>query len=295
MSAPDHRPPAAVPPWPQVARLREKLGGIPDMVLSLGSGLSSVARHLNLAPLASYQDLDLPHPGVPGHTGQASGGRVGNVLLLALEGRSHLYEGLTLEAVTRGMRLALAAGAKWVLQTNAAGGLSPWLNVGDIMLIKDHISLPGLCGYSPAGDAATGEYPWPRFLSQDRLYAPHLLTAATAAAEEIGLELRQGVYAMVWGPLYETPAERLLLQRLGADAVGMSTVPETVVAYAAGATVMALSVITNTAASQVPPSHEEVARVGEAACQRVAALLARLIANLGDDQRGAFPAHQPLT
>lgn len=278
----EHESLAALSLEAQATRLRMLLDGIPDAAIFLGSGLAAVARCLGLAPLASYQELGLPTPGISGHIGQVSAGTVAGRLLLAFEGRSHLYEGLTLEAVTRGIRLALAADVKRIVLTNAAGGLSAELNVGDLMLIRDHISIPGLCGYSMATDAASGTYPWPRFLNQDNIYDPSLAALAGHAAREAGLHLHPGIYAMVWGPHYETPAERRLLERLGADAVGMSTVPEAIVAHAASASVLALSVITNTATSPVPPSHEEVARASAGVCEQVATLLALLVGRIGD-------------
>lgn len=147
------------------------------------------------------------------------------------------------------------------------------------MLVTDHISLPGLVGY-PVGPG-TPDYPWPRFMGQDRLYDAGLAEAVRQAALGLGLPLAEGVYAMVHGPAYETPAERLALVRLGADAVGMSTAPEALAAFAIGGRVLALSVITNVAHAPAPPTHEEVTRVSQAASEKLAALLRAVMPSLG--------------
>jgi purine-nucleoside phosphorylase len=197
--------------------------------------------------------------------------------VVAFEGRLHLYEGHALTAATAWVRLARAAGAHTFVLTNAAGGLSPGMRPGDIMLITDHISLPGLTGYPAVASAVPGDYPWPRFTGQDGLYHPGLSEAARRAARQLGAPLAEGVYAMVHGPAYETPAERRALHRLGADAVGMSTAPEALAAFAGGGRVLAFSVITNVAEAAEPPTHEEVTRVSLAASQRLAELLRALL------------------
>ncbi len=257
-----------------------RLGGRPRAAISLGSGLAAVARHLGLEPAATYDELGLAPAGVPGHIGQVSGGVVAGVPVLAFEGRLHLYEGHSLETVTAWVRTAIAAGVTETILTNAGGGLSPGLTPGDIMLITDHISLPGLAGY-PAPAGAPAKYPWPYFIPQDGLYDAALAEATRKASEEAGIRLREGVYVMVHGPMYETPAERRALHRLGADVVGMSTVPEAQAAFASGAKVLALSVITNVADAAVPPTHEEVVEVGAAAVARLADLLRALLFRLG--------------
>jgi purine-nucleoside phosphorylase len=259
--------------------LRSLLGGRPDVAIILGSGLSAVSQHLGLTTLAAYADLRLPQPTVVGHAGRVAGGSLSGVRVLAFEGRAHLYEGNTLEASTRAVRLALAAGVRVIILTNAAGGLAARLGVGDIMALTDHVSLPGLCGYAPA--ATESGYPWPLFVDQDEIYDEGLRLAGRDAAERLGFVLHEGVYAMVWGPVYESPAERRLLSLLGGDAVGMSTVPEAVAAHAGGAKVLALSVITNVAAASVPTTHSEVTRVTALAARRIADLTASLVQGLG--------------
>lgn len=281
-------PPTDLTPPPSQAALAasaEKLcsllGQRPQVALVLGSGLSKVAANLGLEDLASYTDLGLPVPGVAGHAGVIAGGNAGPWALLAFAGRAHLYEGHTLEASTRAIRLALTAGARIIILTNAAGGLAEHLSVGDIMALRDHLSLPGLCGYASAANASG--YPWPFFVSQDQVYASDLRLAAVSTASDLGFVLHEGVYAMVWGPLFESPAERRLLCLLGADAVGMSTVPEAVAAHAAGASVLALSVITNVAASPEPPTHADVTRITSIASERLASLIRALLLRVASD------------
>lgn len=259
--------------------LQRLAGGVPDWALFLGSGLSPVAALLDLRDAASFADLGLPSPGVAGHAGRVYRGEVAGRLVVAFAGRVHLYEGHTLEEITRAVRLAATAGTPRMLMANAAGGLAPDLRVGDFLLLRDHVSLPGLSGYPATGPA--GLQPWPRFVNQDAVYDRPLTDAAAQAAAALGLRSREGVYAMVGGPQYESPAERELLLRLGADAVGMSTAPEALAAHAAGVRVLGLSVITNTAAQVEPPAHEEVARASAAACAGLASLFAAL-AGSGD-------------
>lgn len=276
MSAPSN-PPSGPDLSGHAAMLRRLLGAAPDWALVFGSGLAGAARGMGLQPLAHFAEVGLPAPGVHGHSGTVSGGRLSDSVVLAFEGRAHLYEGHNLEAVTRAVRLAVAAGARRLVLTNAAGGLAPGLAARHLMLARDHISLPGLLGYAGAEDAAAGRYPWPRFLSQDEVYDAGLAREAQRAAADLGIALREGTYGMVWGPLYESPAERTLLSRLGADAVGMSSVPEAVMARALGARVLMLSVITNAATDVEPPSHEEVTRQSLEASDALARLLRRLI------------------
>jgi purine-nucleoside phosphorylase len=164
-------------------------------------------------------------------------------------------------------------GIKTLILTNAAGGLNPDLRAGDLMLITDHINLPGLAGLSPLMGGG--------FLDLRQAYDPDLGNRALRAAAQLGLTLRPGVYAMVVGPSYETPAEARLLQALGADAVGMSTVPEVLAARQAGLRVLALSLITNPAlASAEPLSHQMVLAQAEAAAPKTRALLEAIIGSL---------------
>jgi len=259
--------------------LRHMLSSEPRVALSLGSGLADVADCLQLAPVASFSEIGVPAPSVPGHIGVVSTGEVFGVPLMAFIGRTHLYEGHTLAEVCQWVRAALECDVEYIFLTNAAGGLNPTYAVGDLMLVRDHISIPNLAGYGTP-DAISGTYPWPRFIALDNLYDNELAAATKRAAQQSGLDLREGVYAMVWGPTYETPAERRLLRSLGADAVGMSTVHEAIAARAGGARVMALSLITNVAESLEPPTHEEVASQSKTHAPKVAKLISELLRTL---------------
>ncbi len=254
-------------------RLRGLAGGPVQAAISLGSGLSPVARHLGLHVLATFAELGLHSAGVAGHTGQVSAGRIGDSLVVAFEGRLHLYEGYSLWDATAWVRLAHAAGARQFVLTNAAGGLNPGFAAGDIMLITDQLSLPGLVGYTGAAGTGSERYPWPRFLGHDNLYDPGMAAAVRLAAIRLQQPLREGVYCMVHGPSYESPAERRFLRALGADAVGMSTAPEATTAFGLGGSVLGLSVITNVADAPEPPTHEEVTRMSLESSQKLAALL----------------------
>jgi purine-nucleoside phosphorylase len=177
-----------------------------------------------------------------------------------------------MQAVAFPVRLAHALGARTVLLTNAAGGLDPTMRPGDLMLIRDHINLPSLCGHNPLrGVLAAGQE---RFVDLVGAYDAELRLTARRVAEALGLPLREGVYAMVAGPSYETPAEAQLLRLLGADAVGMSTAPEVVVSRQLNLRVLAISAITNVLAPvSTGLSHQQVLAAAEAAKSRFAALI----------------------
>jgi len=262
------------------SRLAALAGGEAQVAISLGSGLAPVARHLGLEVVASFADLGLHGAGVSGHSGNVSVGRVGDRRVIAFEGRLHLYEGHSLWDATAWVHLAHEAGVRRFVVTNAAGGLAPDLSAGDIMLITDQISLPGLLGYPGAGAPGPERYPWPRFLGHDGLYDPALAQTVRDSAQRLKLTLREGVYCMVHGPSYESPAERSFLRTLGADAVGMSTAPEATAAFGLGGRVLGLSAITNVAAAPEPPTHEEVTRMSLAVSERMAALLRESIPRL---------------
>jgi purine-nucleoside phosphorylase len=187
---------------------------------------------------------DHPTTEVPGHEGELVLGWLNGVAVAVWRGRAHFYEGWSMADLAFPVRLLHVLGGTAVLLTNAAGGLSPDLASGDLMVFSDHIFLPGLAGHNPLrGLAATDERP--RFVGLAEPYDPELRALAGQVAIREGIRMREGVYAMVAGPNYETRAEGELLRRLGADAVGMSTVPEVIVARQLGLKVVALSAITN--------------------------------------------------
>lgn len=221
---------------------------------------------------------------VRGHGGQVVFGSVGDVPVVLWQGRVHFYEGRSLAEVVLPIRLMAALGVEVAILTNAAGGLNPAFEPGDLMLIVDHINLPGLAGHHPLrGRAADAEM----FIDLNQAYDPGLRALAVRAAAEVRVPLREGVYAMVGGPSYETPAEARLLRLLGADAVGMSTVPEVIVARQLGLRVLGLSAITNVLPSSAGgPTHAEVLAMAERMRPRFTALLRVVLTRLPEALEG---------
>lgn len=251
------------------ARIQKLSALRPRLAVILGSGFHHVLSAMTVEGELDYGRIPgFPAIGVSGHAGRLYVGRIGACPVLALSGRAHFYEGHSLEAVTFAVRALAACGVRDLLLTNAAGGINRKFRPGDFMVLTDHINLMGA---NPLrGPALEGR---PRFIdltaAYDRVLSRHLCAAGQAAR----LNLRKGVYLAVGGPTYETPAEVRAFARLGADAVGMSTVPETIVARQCGMRVAAVSCITNLAAgvSRTPLSHAEVletaGRVKDAAAQ----------------------------
>lgn len=246
----------------------------PRIGVVLGSGLGAFAERIEEPTTIAYGDLPhFPVSGVAGHRGELILGRIGGVSCAVMSGRVHAYEGYPLARVTFPVRVLAALGVKKLLLTNAAGSVNPYYAPGDFMVIVDHLNMTGdnpLIGHN---DERLG----PRFPDMTRAYGEAGQTAFTQAAAGLGLSLHEGVYAGFSGPSYETPAEIRMLQTLGADAVGMSTVAEVIVAAHSGLEASALSVITNRAAglgSGAPLSHDEVKEIG----QRVGGVLCDLLA-----------------
>jgi purine-nucleoside phosphorylase len=265
----DDRDPAAAAAAVRRAGEQARVG------LILGSGLGELAERIEGAVRTPYQDVPgMPRPGVAGHAGEVVLGRLGGQSVAALRGRVHLYEGHTPAAVAFGVRVLRALGCDTLIVSNAAGGLNPAFAVGDLMAIDDHVFLPGLAGASPLIGAA-GE----RFVSMTSAYDPALIELAVARANALGFVLRRGVYAMVAGPSYETSAELRLLRTIGADAVGMSTAPEVVVARQLGMRVLGVSCITNMALpdERAEVSHQDVLETGERVKGRFAGLIASVL------------------
>jgi purine-nucleoside phosphorylase len=241
---------------PSLRTLRNKLRE-PRIALVLGSGLGAFADTLSDTVRVPYADVpDMPQSAVPGHAGNFVFGRSAGRELIAMQGRVHMYEGYSAEQVVMGVRLMIALGARTLLVTNAAGGIRPGSNPGQLMLIEDHLNLTGHNCLAGPNDARLG----PRFPDMSDAYDPELRTLASAAAARLGISLTSGVYAGLLGPNYETPAEIRMLAGLGAHAVGMSTVQEVLAARHMGARVLGISCITNLAAglSDHKLSHAEV-------------------------------------
>jgi xanthosine phosphorylase len=221
-----------------------------------------------------------PRPGVTGHGGQAVLGRMGDVPVAVLQGRAHVYEGGDLDQIRTPVRALRAAGAEILVLTNAAGSLRQDVGPGQLMLISDHINLTGLNILAGPNDEAIG----PRFPSMRDAYDPELRAGLKAAAEELGTTLAEGVYLAVSGPTFETAAEIRAFGKLGADAVGMSTVHETAVARHCGLRVAAISAISNFAEgmSDTQLSHEQTLSDAQRAAEDLAPLLVRFVERLSD-------------
>jgi purine-nucleoside phosphorylase len=252
------------------AVLREH--GQPRVGIVLGSGLGAVADAVQDATAVGYEELPgFPRPGVAGHAGKAVLGHLGGAPVAVLMGRAHFYEGGDPMPRVTPVRALHAAGAEVLVLTNAAGSLRTDLGPGRLMAISDHINLTGFNPLIGPNDESIG----PRFPSLRDAYDPELRAELHAAASELGIDLGEGVYLAVSGPTFETPAEIRAFRTLGADAVGMSTVHETILARHAGMRVAAVSAISNLAEgmSNVPLSHEQTL----ADAQRAAGDLARLL------------------
>ncbi len=260
--------------------LVERFGSRPRVGVVLGSGLGAVADAVSDPVVVSYEELPgFPRPTVAGHAGRAVLGRVSGVPVAVLQGRAHVYEGGPMDALRVPVRTLRAAGAEILVLTNAAGSLRPEVGPGRLMAITDHINLTGINVLVGPNDEAVG----PRFPPMRDAYDPELLAELRATADGLGIALAQGVYLAVSGPSFETAAEIRAFARLGADAVGMSTVHETTVARHCGLRVVAVSVITNLAEglSDVPLSHEQTLRDGERAAGDLGRLLLGFLERIG--------------
>lgn len=244
--------------------------GVPkaERALVLGSGLKGFGAEVTDAVVVPFEDIPhWPTPGVQGHGATLLGGKVGGVPVLCLTGRAHMYEGWDADEVVRPLRTLRLFGVNTVMLTNAAGGIGEHLAAGDVMVIRDHLNLMGRSPLIGVHEPELG----PRFPDQTCVWDP----ALRAVLHGIDPALKEGVYAGLLGPSYETPAEVQMLKRLGADAVGMSTVPEAIALNAMGARLVGLSLVSNLAAgiSDTPLSHDEVLAAGRAAQARLTKLL----------------------
>jgi purine-nucleoside phosphorylase len=223
---------------------------------------------------AEIKYSQIPHfpiPTTPGHEGVLLVARVGNVITYMMKGRYHYYEGYSTQEITFPFRVLAFLGVRNLILTNAAGGINPSMNPGDLMVIRDHLSM--FC-VSPLIGPNINSF-GPRFPDQSRIYNQEFIEIILNISEKKNIQLHTGVYAYMQGPQYETPSEIRALKILGADAVGMSTVPEAIIASHCGMRILAMSCITNLAAgiSEMPLSHAEVIEVGAAASERSITLL----------------------
>ncbi len=263
------------------ARLNETEA--PRVALVLGSGLGAFADELEDSVAIPYEEIPgFARSTVEGHAGRLVIGKCGGVAVAAMQGRFHYYEGYSLDEVTFPIRTFGALGVKAIVLTNAAGGINVAFNQGALMLISDHLNLMGASPLRGANDERFGV----RFPDMSEVYARDYQEMVIEEARQMGMELRRGTYGALSGPSYETPAEIRMLRTLGADAVGMSTVPEAIVARHTGIKVVGISCITNMAAGVLdqPIVHEEVIETGARVRATFSELLRRVIPRLVSSQ-----------
>ena len=256
----------------------------PEIGIILGSGLSPLAQEIEDVDSISYRDIPhFPCSSAPGHEGRLAIGKLAGKSVMAMDGRSHYYEGYSSQEITLPVRVMQVMGIQMMIVTNASGGINENFHVGDLMLIVDHINLVGLTGNSPLRGPNLMEL-GPRFPNMTEPYDSELQSLARTVANKNNIALQEGVYTYVAGPSYETPAEVRLLGLLGADAVGMSTVPEVVVASHNGMRVLGISTITNTAikerGSDQETTHGAVLEAGQNAVPKLTKLLKGILESI---------------
>jgi purine-nucleoside phosphorylase len=259
--------------------VRERTGTVPDVAIVLGSGLGDFAAALTDATTVAYGDIpNWPASAVIGHAGTLVVGSMAGKRVAALSGRAHYYEGHDMRTVTFATRAAAALGVRTLILTNAAGGINLDFTPGTLMVMDDHINLMGSNPLIGANDERFG----PRFPDMSEVYSKRLRGVADETARALGQPVAHGIYVALHGPSYETPAEIRYLRTIGADAVGMSTVPEAIVARHMGMEVLGISCITNMAAGVLPQPlvHDEVMDVARRVRVRFAALLEGILGRL---------------
>jgi purine-nucleoside phosphorylase len=264
----------------EAARLiRSRTSAEVSVAIVLGSGLGAFAEDLTKATEIRYDEIPgFARATVEGHAGRLVIGKAGDVTVAAMQGRFHFYEGYSLQDVTFPIRVLKLLGVRTVVLTNAAGSLNVEFTPGSLMVISDHVNLLGDNPLRGENDEQFG----PRFPDMTTVYAPEFQNVVIEAGSAMGIELRRGIYAALSGPSYETPAEIHMVRTLGADAVGMSTVPEAIVARHMGMNVVGISCITNLAAgvSNRPIDHSQVMAIGERVRGDFTELLRRIVPKL---------------
>ena len=259
--------------------IRERSAGVPGVAIVLGSGLGDFTATIGDATSFDYADIpNWPASAVVGHAGKLVVGTLAGKRVAALSGRAHFYEGHDLRTVTFATRVLGVLGVPTLILTNAAGGINLTFKPGTLMLMDDHLNLMGSNPLVGPNDERFG----PRFPDMSEVYSKRLRTVAGEAARTQGLALAHGVYAALHGPSYETPAEIRYLRTVGADAVGMSTAPEAIVARHMGIEVLGISCITNMAAGVLPQPlvHDEVMEVARRVRAEFCALLEGIVGRL---------------
>ncbi len=253
----------------------------PTVGLILGSGLNPLADEIAQADVIPFRQVPgFPVSTVEGHSGELVIGKLSGQVVMAMRGRAHYYEGYSMQRVTLPVRVMRTLGVRTLVVTNAAGGVNVDFRAGDLMLILDHINLVGMAGLNPLrgpNDASLG----PRFPDLTDAYDLALRDRARSVARELKIELREGVYIMLAGPSFESPSDVRFIRMIGADAVGMSTVPEVIVARHGGMRVLGLCLISNSLAhAHAKVSHEEVLEAGKNAVPRLASLIKGVLARM---------------
>ena len=255
--------------------LRERMPNAPTTAIVLGTGLGQLAKRIERLLSIPYSEIpNFPVSTVEGHAGELIFGRLGGVDVMAMEGRFHYYEGYTMQQVTFPVRVMFELGIKTLFVSNAAGGTNPNFKIGDLMVITDHIN------YMPENPLHGPNIPpGPRFPDMSEAYSKDLIARADKIAAKHGIKVQHGVYLATQGPTYETPSEYRMFAHLGADAVGMSTVPEVIVANHCGIKVFGMSIITDLGGMEEPVkvTHEEVQRAAEAVQPLMATIMEEMV------------------
>lgn len=264
-----------------LAAVRKRTTLRPRVGIILGSGLGGLADEIENAVVIPYHEIPgMPRLSAAGHAGEWIVGRLADQPVVLMRGRAHLYEGHEPSIATYGVRVMKAMGADVMVASNAAGGLNPRFQVGELVVIDGHINLMHASGLK-VGESCHVRTAAGLVHRSDPIYDPALIRLSESAAHRLGFGLSRGVYLATLGPTYETRAEYRLFRRIGADMVGMSTVPETILAAALGMRVLAFSVITNVASpdSLAETSHEDVLVAARNAQDRLVAILKRVVAD----------------
>ncbi len=261
------------------AFLRTKITTEPEVGIILGSGLGGLVKEIDIEIAIPYEEIpNFPVSTVEGHSGKLIFGRLSGKFVMAMQGRFHFYEGYTMQQVTFPVRVMKFIGVKTLLVSNASGGVNPTFRVGDLMILTDHINLFPTNPLMGRNNPDLG----PRFPDMSEAYAKVLVSKAEAIADRSGIKIQKGVYAGLSGPCFETPAEYRYVRAIGADAVGMSTVPEVIVARHGGTPVFAISIITDmgVGAEAGDVSHEDVINVANSAEPKMTLIMKELIKEL---------------
>lgn len=257
------------------AFLKERMHTHPETAIILGTGLGSLADEITDKYEIKYEDIpNFPLSTVEGHTGKLIFGKLGDKDIMAMQGRFHFYEGYSMQEVTFPIRVMKELGIKTLFVSNASGGMNPDFSIGDLMIITDHIN------FFPEHPLRGKNIPYgPRFPDMSQAYSKELRDKALKIAAEKGIKVHQGVYVGTQGPTFETPAEYKLFRVFGGDAVGMSTVPEVIVANHSGIQVFGISVITDLGVEGkiVEVTHEEVQKAADAAQPKMTTIMRELI------------------